>query len=240
MSLAHFGLDSCYVTPRAGQRRSATPPCGRSGPKASATDFVQRGGSRLGIYFAETGASQRASTVVYDRAGASVAEHASRATIDVGDGVRRARRGSTSPASRRRSARRVAACTREAVDAAAGGRRADQPGPQLPREALEHEADAQDVMRPLASTVDVDHRQRGGHPVVPRPRRARRRCHRRAAWTWRGYRDVRPRASSASSGVQHGRHHAAREPTRRAATAGAPRSGTRAHGRLLRQRRATT
>ena len=38
------------------------------------TQFVARGGDRLGIYFLETGASARASQVVYDRAGASIAE----------------------------------------------------------------------------------------------------------------------------------------------------------------------
>src|SRR3954447_11565789 len=38
------------------------------------TQFIARGGKRLGIYFLETGASMRASQVVYDRAGASIAE----------------------------------------------------------------------------------------------------------------------------------------------------------------------
>jgi len=38
------------------------------------TQFIARGGDRLGIYFLETGASMRASQVVYDRAGASIAE----------------------------------------------------------------------------------------------------------------------------------------------------------------------
>src|ERR1700733_13884967 len=38
------------------------------------TEFIARGGDRLGIYFLETGASMRASQVVYDRAGASIAE----------------------------------------------------------------------------------------------------------------------------------------------------------------------
>ena len=37
------------------------------------TRFVARGGERLGIYFLETGASMRASQVVYDRSGASIA-----------------------------------------------------------------------------------------------------------------------------------------------------------------------
>ena len=36
------------------------------------TDFVARGGSRLGIYFLETGASLRPSKVIYDRANSSI------------------------------------------------------------------------------------------------------------------------------------------------------------------------
>lgn len=38
------------------------------------TRFVARGGKRLGIYFLETGASARASQVIYDRADAAIAE----------------------------------------------------------------------------------------------------------------------------------------------------------------------
>jgi 2-dehydro-3-deoxygluconokinase len=38
------------------------------------TQYIARGGSRLGIYFLETGASMRASQVIYDRAGASIAD----------------------------------------------------------------------------------------------------------------------------------------------------------------------
>lgn len=38
------------------------------------TDYVARGGNRLGIYFLETGASMRASKVIYDRAGSAIAE----------------------------------------------------------------------------------------------------------------------------------------------------------------------
>src|ERR1700712_3934956 len=38
------------------------------------TQFIVRGGDRLGIYFLETGASMRASQVVYDRAHASISE----------------------------------------------------------------------------------------------------------------------------------------------------------------------
>jgi 2-dehydro-3-deoxygluconokinase len=38
------------------------------------TNFIARGGKRLGIYFLETGASMRASQVIYDRADAAIAE----------------------------------------------------------------------------------------------------------------------------------------------------------------------
>jgi 2-dehydro-3-deoxygluconokinase len=38
------------------------------------TEYVLRGGDRLGIYFLEGGASQRASKVIYDRAGSAVTE----------------------------------------------------------------------------------------------------------------------------------------------------------------------
>ena len=38
------------------------------------TDFIARGGDRLGIYFLESGASMRPSKVVYDRANSAIAE----------------------------------------------------------------------------------------------------------------------------------------------------------------------
>ncbi len=38
------------------------------------TDFVIRGGKRLGTFYLETGASQRPSKVIYDRAGSSITE----------------------------------------------------------------------------------------------------------------------------------------------------------------------
>ncbi len=38
------------------------------------TDYVARGGERVGIYYLETGASMRPSKVIYDRAGSSIAE----------------------------------------------------------------------------------------------------------------------------------------------------------------------
>jgi 2-dehydro-3-deoxygluconokinase len=72
VSLAHFGLDSRYVT------RLPANAVGDAALKALRAegvnvDGVLRGGERLGIYFAETGASQRAGNVIYDRAGSAVA-----------------------------------------------------------------------------------------------------------------------------------------------------------------------
>lgn len=73
VSLAHLGLDSHFVT------RLPSNAIGDAGLRALraegvVTDAVVRGGNRVGIYFAETGASQRASTVVYDRAGSAISE----------------------------------------------------------------------------------------------------------------------------------------------------------------------
>jgi 2-dehydro-3-deoxygluconokinase len=73
VSLAQFGLDSHYVT------RLPKNPIGDAAIKALRAEgvrveHVQRGGDRVGIYFAETGASQRASTVVYDRAHSAISE----------------------------------------------------------------------------------------------------------------------------------------------------------------------
>lgn len=73
VSLAHFGLASYYLT------RLPAGPVGEGALRALRaegvrTDFVLRGGERLGIYYAEKGASQRPSTVVYDRAGSAICQ----------------------------------------------------------------------------------------------------------------------------------------------------------------------
>src|SRR5262245_52037985 len=73
VSLAHFGVESYYVTRVPSNAiGDAAVRCLRA--EGVRTDFVLRGGDRLGIYFAETGASQRASTVIYDRAHSAIAE----------------------------------------------------------------------------------------------------------------------------------------------------------------------
>jgi 2-dehydro-3-deoxygluconokinase len=71
-SLAQFGLSATFVSkvPAHEIGQAAVDHLRRYGVH---TDHVARGGERLGIYFLETGASQRASKVVYDRADSAVA-----------------------------------------------------------------------------------------------------------------------------------------------------------------------
>ncbi|MEM6335907.1 MAG: sugar kinase [Bacteroidota bacterium] len=71
VSLANYGLDSHFVTklPAHEIGQSALNQLRRFGV---GTGHIVRGGDRLGIYFLETGASQRPSKVVYDRAGSAV------------------------------------------------------------------------------------------------------------------------------------------------------------------------
>jgi 2-dehydro-3-deoxygluconokinase len=72
ISLANFGLDSVYVTklPKHEIGQAALNTLRQFGVD---TSKIVRGGSRVGIYFLEKGASQRASKVIYDRAGSSIA-----------------------------------------------------------------------------------------------------------------------------------------------------------------------
>jgi 2-dehydro-3-deoxygluconokinase len=75
VSLAHFGCESVYVTalPSHAIGEAAVHALRAEGVR---TDHIVRSGSRVGIYFAETGASQRASTVIYDRAHSAISEMA--------------------------------------------------------------------------------------------------------------------------------------------------------------------
>jgi len=151
VSLAQLGLESHYVT------RLPTNAIGDAAVKALRAegvrvDYLVRGGERVGIYFAETGASQRASAVIYDRAHSAVSElkpgtvpwdtvfedaawfHCSGITPALGASA--------------------AACTREAIEAA------KRAGARVSldlnfRRKLWSESDAQKTMRPLASMADV-------------------------------------------------------------------------------------
>lgn len=73
VSCAHYGLDAHFVSrlPLNPIGDAALNSLRRFGVK---TDYIARGGQRLGIYFLETGASMRPSKVIYDRAHSAIAE----------------------------------------------------------------------------------------------------------------------------------------------------------------------
>ena len=72
VSLANFGMDAAFVTkvPAHDIGQCAVNALRQFGVD---TSFVLRGGSRLGVYFVEKGASQRPSKVIYDRANSAIA-----------------------------------------------------------------------------------------------------------------------------------------------------------------------
>lgn len=71
VSLANYGIDTVFVTkvPDNPIGQSAINELRKFGVN---TEFIAKGGERLGIYFLEKGASQRPSKVVYDRAHSSI------------------------------------------------------------------------------------------------------------------------------------------------------------------------
>lgn len=73
VSLAGYGQDSYYVTklPAHEIGQIAENALRRYGVR---TDFISRGGDRIGLYFAETGAAMRPSKIIYDRAHSAIAE----------------------------------------------------------------------------------------------------------------------------------------------------------------------
>lgn len=151
VSCAQFGLDSWYVT------RLPRNPIGDAAVRALRaegvrTDAIVRGGDRVGIYFAESGASQRASVVVYDRARSAISEMAP-GTVDwtsVLDAASWFHVTGITPA----LGPNAVACTTEALTAAkrAGARVSVDLNF---RKKLWTEAAAQQVMRPMMSHVDV-------------------------------------------------------------------------------------
>ncbi|HTL03926.1 MAG TPA: sugar kinase [Vicinamibacterales bacterium] len=151
VSLAQFGIDSVYVTrlPKHEIGEAAIRALRAEGVK---TDFIVRGGDRLGIYFVEAGASQRPSNVIYDRARSAISDM-DPGTIDwarVFTGADWFHVTGITPA----LGDKGAACTREALEAAkkAGARVSVDLNF---RKKLWSEAKAQDVMRPLMRYVDV-------------------------------------------------------------------------------------
>ena len=73
ISLANYGHDACFVTklPKHEIGQIAVNAMRRYGVD---TRFIARGGDRVGLYYAETGASMRPSKVIYDRAHSAIAE----------------------------------------------------------------------------------------------------------------------------------------------------------------------
>lgn len=73
VSLSNYGHDAYFVTklPAHEVGQAAVNALRRYGVH---TDFIARGGSRVGIYYLETGASMRPSKVIYDRAHSSISE----------------------------------------------------------------------------------------------------------------------------------------------------------------------
>lgn len=73
VSCANYGHDAYFVSklPTHEIGQSAVNELRKFGVK---TDFIARGGDRVGIYFLESGASMRPSKVIYDRAKSAIAE----------------------------------------------------------------------------------------------------------------------------------------------------------------------
>jgi 2-dehydro-3-deoxygluconokinase len=151
VSLAQFGLESYYVT------RLPPHAIGEAAVRALRiegvrTDFIVRGGDRVGIYFTETGASQRASTVIYDRAHSAISELPADAIAwdPVMEGAAWFHVTGITPA----LGEKATAATRAAVAAAkrAGARVSVDLNY---RKKLWTESQAQATMRPLMRDVDV-------------------------------------------------------------------------------------
>jgi len=151
VSLAQFGLESHYVT-RLPSHAIADAAVKALRAEGVRVEHIIRGGDRVGVYFVETGASQRASTVIYDRARSAISEMKP-GTVDwekVFAGAAWFHCSGITPA----LGASAAACTREAIEAA---RRA---GARVSldlnfRKKLWSEAEAQKTMRPLASMTDL-------------------------------------------------------------------------------------
>jgi len=151
VALANYGLESAFVSklPTHEIGQAAVDHLRRFGVD---TRHVVRGGDRVGIYFLETGASQRPSKVIYDRADAAVTT----LTVDeldldaIFDGVRWFHFTGITPA--------LGATARQTVTAAAKAAKAAGATVSCDlnfRKKLWTTAEAQATMRPLMEFVDV-------------------------------------------------------------------------------------
>jgi 2-dehydro-3-deoxygluconokinase len=151
VSLAQFGLESVYVT-RVPPHAVGDAVIRALRAEGVRTDHILKGGERLGIYFTEAGASQRASTVIYDRARSAIAEMAPDA-VDwpkVLDGAAWFHVTGITPA----LGANAAAATARALEAArAAGIRVSVDLNY--RKKLWTTAQAQQTMKPLMRVVDV-------------------------------------------------------------------------------------
>ncbi len=151
VSVANFGLESVYVTalPKNAIGDAAIRALRAEGVR---TDHIVRSGDRIGIYFAETGASQRASTVLYDRANSAISQMAPDAVdwATVMSGAAWLHVTGITPA----LGERGAASTARAIAAAkAAGARVS--ADLNYRKKLWTEAKAKEVMGPMMRNVDV-------------------------------------------------------------------------------------
>jgi 2-dehydro-3-deoxygluconokinase len=150
-SLSHFGLRSRYVT-RLPEHAIGEAALRALRAEGIDTSHVVRGGDRVGIYFAETGASQRASMVVYDRAHSAISDMdpAEVAWDEVMKGASWFHVTGITPA----LSANAAGATRFAI--AAARRSGARVSVDLNyRKKLWSEAQAQATMRPMISDVDL-------------------------------------------------------------------------------------
>lgn len=151
LSLAGLGLSSTFVT------RLPTHAIGDAAVRALraegvGTQHIVRGGSRLGIYYAESGVHPRASTVVYDRAHSSITE-LDPSAVDwdrVFDGAHWFHVSGITPA----LGPKPQACTYVALEAAKRAGVTVSFGVHY-RAKLWPPEEAQRVLRPLLSYVDI-------------------------------------------------------------------------------------
>ena len=151
VSLANFGIDSYYVT-RLPSHDIGTAALRALQTEGVRTDYILRGGDRIGVYFTEAGASQRPSSVIYDRARSAISEMepGSVPWADVLSTASWFHCTGITPA----LGPKAAACTREALEFAKTlGVRASIDLNY--RRKLWTEGEAQRVMRPLMAFVDL-------------------------------------------------------------------------------------